>query len=1038
MPPISDAVKKLKEWKPKLDDPLMLLRADYFKAVPEVCIERPEFVTEQHSTMGLLNNPDGPISILKKAQVYRQVLEKRKAVVWHPGGYRRVDKGGSGEARLEYFDVRDSSPFAGSTTSKFKGVPIHPELIGLILWPELHTLSRRPQNPFQINEEEIKKLNYEIFPHWIKKNILEVARRENYPLQFSRQPDGLPLDRLQLMQQLVFYLNSKPLCISHTIPDFKRAIKEGLKGIIEDAQKRGTHSSDETEKEFYQSVSEVLKGIIKYANNLAAKAKSLAAQEPDEDKRKELTKIADIYRRVPEFPAETFREGLTTIWICWTALHLENPNVGLSLGRLDQILYDLYKADVDSKRLTAEKATELVCYFWLKIGDHVPIMNENGEQLFGGTGSNQAISIGGVDGNGEDAVNDLTYVILRATEIMQLRDPNLNARYHLEKNTDEYLRRLCEVNVKTGATPAIHNDRAVIKALQQKGDSVEHARDYGIVGCVEPTSATRSYAHCASCLINLTSALELTLYDGCHRHTGLDELISARTGDPNSFTTYPEFLNAFKTQVEWLVARTTKLNNEFGKTHQKCYPTPILSALFEGPLEKGMDVIQGGALINSSGAAIIGMADTVDSLSAIEALVFHPVAERRVPIGAILRALDENFEGTDQAKVLGERMRAAPKFGNEEPKADQNALFVADTLDRAFSRRENYREGNYRVGYWTMTMHAGFGRVTRALPNGRGKGENFASGITPVSGVTPYLTKTLHSVSSLPASYQSSGAALNLKYVPELDWGNMLKNFAASVKGFFGGKGGMEIQFNIMSRELLEDAKQKPWKYPELLVRVSGYTAYFKDLNPQMQDEIIERTEYILSPGQARPLKPLDVEISEDAEQPSSPKTERDETLTPDETDVGDETPDALPEFLLEQLKKFLTDGLLGGLLMAMNIAFEAGRVGIWEDFYKNIEGFEGVYEFEAIGGARCAAIFKNSDMTVKDDGVDEWDVRVTFKDDEALLKFLLEGADSDVLVAVLNDDVRVEGNLSYVFKFGYMARDLLRRVGLGRRMGGA
>jgi formate C-acetyltransferase len=273
---------------------------------------------------------------------------------------------------------------------------------------------------------------------------------------------------MKLLERLVFFITTKPNCISHTIPDFSRAINSGLRSIINEAKDKKNKTTHDSKREFYDAIPEALEGIITYSKRLAAKAKEMADKERDSVLKQELLDIAEINRRVPESPARTFREGLTTIWICWIAIHLENPNVGLSLGRLDQVLYNLYRKDMDGGRLTMERAVELLCCLWLKIGDHVPTVPDAGEQLFGGSGSNQAITIGGVDKNGKDAVNDLTYVMLRATELMKLRDPNLNARYCPGiSSKDRYLRRLCEVNVNTGATPAIHNDRAVIKALTQ-------------------------------------------------------------------------------------------------------------------------------------------------------------------------------------------------------------------------------------------------------------------------------------------------------------------------------------------------------------------------------------------------------------------------------------------------------------------------------------------------------------------------------------------------------------------------------------------
>ena len=811
------------------------LKDIYFKAIPEVCIERPRLVTSFSLQNGLFKKDR--ISILDKARTYRYVLANRKPIIWHNKIYKKG---------MEPFEFKDRSLFAGSTTSRFKGVPLYPEFLALTIWPELWTIRERSRNPYYISDKEIEELNYEIFPFWMEKNITEIARKRCAP-------------RMKLLERLVFFLLSKPNCISHTIPDFSRAINMGLRAIIDEANDKKKKGTDDSQKDVYSAISEVLEGIIAYSRNLAKRAKDLADMETDQTVKKELLEISDINSRIPEFPASSFREGLTTIWICWTAIHLENPNVGLSLGRLDQVLYDLYRKDIDNGVITINDAIELISSLWLKIGDHVPMIPDAGEQLFGGTGSNQAITIGGIDKDGKDAVNDLTYVMLRATELMRLRDPNLNARYYPGISSSEYMKRICEVNINTGATPAIHNDKAVIKALTKKGETDEQARDYGVIGCVEPGSNGRSYGHSAAILFNLTSALELTLYNGRHRHTGMGLLISKETGNPASFASFDDFKRAFEEQTRWLIDQSTTLNNIFGKVHQDFYPTPILSALFEGPMDKGKDIIQGGAVINSSGATIIGLADVADSLSAIKKVIFD---EKAITFGRLLDALEKNFKGYETLQVRLSNPDKTPKYGNEDPIADGNVTWIIQMLDHAFGQKENYRGGRYRVGYWTMTNHAGFGRLTKALPNGRKAHENFTSGITPVSGVTPDLTRALNSVANQPAELLSNGVALNLKYTPEDNNGRMLNNFVATVEAYFddlNGKrdGGMEIQFNITTHDTFVKAVRDPETYPELLVRVSGYTAYFKDLNPQMQKEIIDRTEYLLSTGRSVNYEPF-------------------------------------------------------------------------------------------------------------------------------------------------------------------------------------
>jgi len=825
------------------------LKEAYFRALPEICVERPRLVTRFSVQNGLFEK--NRITVLDKARLYRYVLENRKPMVRQNTAY---------EKGMKVFSFEDTSLFAGSTTSKFKGVPLYPEFLALALWPELWTMTKRASNPFHLTDKEAEELNNEIFPHWIENNLTELARKKSYEENLKAHGMKKHAPEMKLLERLVFFIASKPNCISHTLPDFSKAIKTGLRQVIDEAKNRRSETDDKAKSEFYSAVVEVLEGIISFSKNLAVEAARMAAQESNSEKKKELLDLAEIHAQVPELPARTFREGLTTIWICWTAIHLENPNVGLSLGRLDQVLYDLYRDDIDNGRMTIEDAIELISCLWLKIGDHVPSIPSAGEQLFGGTGSNQAITLGGVDMEGRDAVNDLTYIMLRATELMKLRDPNLNARYYSGVNSKDYLRRISEINMNTGATPAVHNDKAVIKALTAKGETIEQARDYGVIGCVEPGSNGRSYGHTGAILLNLTSALEMTLYNGRHRHTGMDLLIGPETGDVRTFSNFVQFKAAFEKQARWLAEQAISLNNILGKTHQDFYPTPVLSSLFEGPMEKGKDLIEGGAVINSSGATIIGLADVADSVSAIEKLVFE---ERSVSMAELLDALEKNFEGYEGLHSRLVDPEKTPKYGNEDGLADNNVSWIIELMDRIFSQKENYRGGRYRVGYWTMTNHAGFGRLMKALPNGRKARENFTSGITPVSGVARNLTKALNSVANQPARFLSSGVALNLKYTPEN--GNkekVLDNFAAFLEGYFDdldGKrdGGMEIQFNVTTHDTFVDAVKHPEKYPELLVRVSGYTAYFKDLNPQMQKEVIDRTEYLLSSGKAVEFAPF-------------------------------------------------------------------------------------------------------------------------------------------------------------------------------------
>jgi formate C-acetyltransferase len=731
--------------------------------------------------------------------------------------------------------ITDNNLLAGTTTTKPVGVILYPDFLALSIWPELETVSGRNKNPYGIAPEEIEELNFDIFPYWMEWTVQEIARR------MYKNPTCQ-----QVMERIVFFMCSKPVCISHTIPDYASVVNRGLNALKTEAEEKGralgSSAEDQNKAYFYQAVKLVIDGVLAYAKNLSREADRLSKAENNTKRRQELETLRDICARVPGEKPQTFQEALNAIWICKVALHQENANVGFSLGRLDQVLYDLYRQDVD-RGMALSEAAELVGCFWLNLADHVPLVAETGEQLFGGTGSNQAVTLGGVDSQGNDAVNDLTYIILRVTELLLLRDPNVNCRYHPQANPPEYLRRLCEVNVNTGATPCFHNDSAAIEALLGQGVAVEHARDYSSVGCVEPVSSGRTYGHTGAILMNLTSALEMALFQGKHRLTE-DEQFGPLMPAPETMNSFEEFKQVFESQLSWLIDQSTELNNNLGRAHQMLHPTPLLSVLTEGCMESGKDVTEGGALYNSSGVAIIGLAEVVDSLSAIQEFVFN---KKAVGFAEVMEAIKHNWN--DAYLKLHQMIKTSKeKFGTDSTMARENADYLIDFLHRGFQRKQNYRGGKYNVGYWTMTYHAGFALLTGALPSGRVKGEPLPSGITPVSGSAPELTPCLNFVAHLDHTKISNGQALNLKYTPSPHRELTITKFAQSVEAYMK-MGGLQVQFNIIDRATLEDVKENPAKYPDMLVRVSGYTAYFKDLNPTMQDEIITRAEYNLETG---------------------------------------------------------------------------------------------------------------------------------------------------------------------------------------------
>ena len=782
---------------------LKRLRALHFETKPQICIELPGLMTDYMKQFD--NEEDSPV--LRAGKMYKYILENKKPM------------------------IPDENLLAGTTTSKQIGVILYPDLLAQTIWPELETISRRKKNPFGITGEEIDKLNFDIFPYWMERTVQEVARKDN----------DNPLCQ-RIMEKIVFFLATKAYCISHTVPNYAAVIERGLLDIINEAKEKelslGNSRENKDKKDFYRAVQLSLSGILSYAANLSNLAGDMAKRESDPNRKEELRKMSEICKKVPAQKPTTFLEALNALWICRVALHQENTNVAMSPGRLDQILYPLFHKDRE-QGMSLGEAMDLVGCLWLKICDHVPLAPETSEELFGGSGSNQAVTLGGIDMNGKDAVNDLTYVMLKVTELLKVRDPNINARYHPEVNKEEYLHRLCEVNINTGATPCFHNDISAIEALLGQDVSLEHARDYSSVGCVEPTSSGRTFGHTGCILMNLPAALELALFQGKHRLTE-NEHIGPVTKAPQDMVSFEEFKEALATQLVWLIDQTVTLNNNLGRAYQKIHPSPMLSALMEGCTEKGKDVTQGGAVYNSSGAAMIGVAEVGDSMNAIEEFVFE---KETVSFPEMISAIDKNWEGHE--KLQARVRNSTEKFGTDSAMAKANADWLIDFLHKTFQSKENYRGGKYTVGYWTMTNHVGFGVLSGALPSGRRMGEPFPSGITPVSGSAPVLTACLNFVAQLDHTRIADGHALNLKYTPST---TTLPTFAHTIEAFYK-MGGLQVQFNIIDRKTLEDAKKHPEKYRDLFVRVSGYSAYFKDLNPHMQEEIITRAEYNLETG---------------------------------------------------------------------------------------------------------------------------------------------------------------------------------------------
>lgn len=769
-------------------------RQQLFDQIPEICDELPRLLTDYlryHQTQ-----PPG----VRRARAVRHVFEHKTPL------------------------VRDTDLMPGETTTSFVGPVVYMDTIGYCIWPELKSVASRLQNPFRIRPEVAARLNKEIFPFWLDKQlpVQEAARAADYDSRDYPNQDEVagasidpPLRKRagetpkcqELMERVAFYLSDKSTCVSHTVPDWQRVLTYGLDGLAAQMRVDLTALDTPEKREFVAGVIETFEGAAAYAAHLADAAEAAGN-----------AKLAAVCRKVPAQPADTLHEALSAIWICYHLLLQENTNFGLSLGRLDQLLNPYYlkewqALDNDEARgAYTRRAVELVCHFFLRCSDHVPLSTMGSETLFAGSGSNQALTVGGTryeNGQVVDAVNDMTYIILKATEMLSIRDPNVHARYHAEVHhrdadgnplpnevMDAYLRRICQVNITTRATPALHGDIPVIRSMAayyaehggvSMAEAMSDACDYASIGCIEQNAPGKHYGNSGSTLLVLPAVLELALFGGKHRSDGTAEKDPDLFNGQTAYTSTPltrmksmdEFITAFRFQLDQMASYAAQNNNYLGRFMARERASPFLSGLFTGPTNlpgqsgaKFRDVASGGAKYNSAGVAIIGLADVIDTFCILDELVFGG----KVSAAELLAAMQADFsdvrtgsEHHDWQALLGkirhwfhpDEAVALPALsaarlaeictaiahtahygaGVAESGIYDNSLAVQYTktltrmIHQVFYRYRTHRGGRYLSGYWSMTNHAGFGMLTKATPNHRRAGQAFASGITPCPGI---------------------------------------------------------------------------------------------------------------------------------------------------------------------------------------------------------------------------------------------------------------------------------------------------------------
>ncbi|MBU0514687.1 MAG: hypothetical protein KJ621_07935 [Proteobacteria bacterium] len=638
------------------------------------------------------------------------------------------------------------------------------------------------------------------------------------------------------------YFVTEEAGVSHQVGGYADVVHHGLKRADQtaarcleaDARPDGA-PLDQDQRAFYQAVRITVGGLQTMAANLADEAERAAA-DPGlaPDRRAELLASAAACRHVPFDPARTFLEGLQACWLVHLALNLEDFEQGLSFGRLDQILYPLYLADVEAGLLTPERAAEILASFQLKTGETMPLYSERIDHYFSGNGVAQGITVGGTDEDGGDATNELSGLILDAYAQIRTREPALHARVHPQ--TPSWFLDQCAEVIQLGCgKPSLFGDTAVVEALERAGFTTPHARDYAIIGCVETASQGRTYNSSDACLFNLPLCLELALNQG---RQWRGKRLGPSTRPVQEMTSFEDVVEAFRVQVEDAVDELAQVLTWLEETYRIHRPTPVNSIITSGCLERGRDVTWGGADYDFTSIQAVGLADAGDSLAAIHRVVFE---DKRLSLPELADVLRKNFR---RHEALGVWLAARlPRFGNGDEAADRFTQLAADVFAEAVRSHRNSRGGRYIPGIYSMTCHLGFGRVTGALPNGRPAGRRLSNGLSPVDGADRKgPTAVLRSVASLDSRQWANGYALNLKFDRKMIAGPTGRRALSGVIKTFFERGGMEVQVNVLDADVLREAKADPTAHPGLVVRVAGYCAYFNDLQPAVQDEIIERT----------------------------------------------------------------------------------------------------------------------------------------------------------------------------------------------------
>ena len=816
-----------------------------FAKMPEIEAARAQLITQSYQAT------EGQPTVIRKAKAFEHILKHLPII------------------------IRPEELIVGSTTLAPRGCQTYPEFSYEWLEAEFDTVATRSADPFYISEDTKKKLK-EANAYWKGKTTSELATSYMAP------------ETLRAMEHNFFtpgnyFYNG----VGHVTVHYDQVLELGLKGIKEKARKEMADCSFgdanyAAKMTFLEAVLISCDAVITYAKRYAVLAASMAERETNVTRKKELLEISRICDRVPENPAQSFQEACQSFWFIQQLLQVESSGHSISPGRFDQYMYPFYEKDILSGRLTREYAQELIDCIWVKLNDLNKCRDAASAEGFAGYSLFQNLIVGGQTAEGRDATNDLSFMCITASEHVFLPQPSLSIRVW-NGSSRELLMRAAQLTRTGIGLPAYYNDEVIIPALVNRGISMEDARNYNIIGCVEPQVSGKTDGWHDAAFFNMCRPLEMVFSNGYDR----GELASIQTGDVEGFRTFEEFYEAYRQQMEYNISLLVNADNAIDKAHATLCPLPFESCLVEDCMKRGISAQEGGAIYNFTGPQGFGIANVADSLYTVKKLVFE---EKKVTMRELKRALEMNYgKGFDAitagevAVQVGKSLKAAgqevtpeiialtikqvlnmelpqaekkryqeildmidelPKFGNDIDEVDTLAREAAYLYTRPLEKYTNPRGGSFQAGLYPVSANVPLGAQTGATPDGRLAHTPVADGVSPTSGRDVNgPTAACNSVAKLDHAIASNGTLFNMKMHPTAMSGQKgLENFISLIRGYFDQKG-MHMQFNVVDRQTLLEAQKHPEKYSGLVVRVAGYSALFTTLSKSLQDDIIRRTE---------------------------------------------------------------------------------------------------------------------------------------------------------------------------------------------------